>query len=1156
MRQHTTGGKQLAAFAAGLFLFACFAAPAAAQSSGGTSAAAVSVASAAQTPAGTSADGTSAAEAVPARQAAAGTDAAGNNSRTLRVGFYAMSGFQDVLSDGALSGYGYEYLMRLANYTGWNYTFVTSTGEGNARRALTYEECITMLHAGGIDVLAGVQATDADALGLHLSEYACGSDYGVLTVRADNASLTAADPQTFRGISIGVLSGSVRREEIRTWLARNGAADCTFRSYSTQEAMAAALDSGEVDALYSSSLRSVDGERIVLRMDPDSIYLAMRADDARAAAMDDGMEQMLINEPMLQAELTQKYYSGSTTALVLTPAQKQYVAAHGTVVLGLDPAYEPFEYYDAKAHSYAGITCDVMGHISRMTGLNFSYAETGDYADVLARAKTGEVQAVAAFAHDYAWAEQNGLRLTASYLEVPMSALVRKGVPDYTNRARTAALVRGYYTSQLVQDRLRYNDFVWYDTMAACVQAVNRGEADVTFLPTYSADYFSGTGKYSNVTTVAVSSMSYTLCIAVSKQADPMLLGILNSAVNALSARQIENLVYNNTMLRSEDVSLASLLRRYPMQALSLAGIVVLLLLAILFTMLRARQTRLRTARLHEQRMRLALAQKHTWVWDYDCTHGAVVQSEDGMQRTGLARRITGVPEALLQQGYVHPASAAAFRSLFTRIADGAPSAAEVVRTRILPGCRGDGDWRWERITLSRVEGMDRGSALGVSEDITSEVAAQKALQKAAQYHEVTRADSLASFEADLTANRMLEYHGSGAQEDAAEALETRVSTAAFGLARPAQEDAPQERPVPDGAEPDGRAQESAAQENPPAGDAAPVLPELTARAAAAEMDEERTRAARSEQVPVDVPPAETYDAFMQRMLAGHIAPQDTDVCRALLSRPRLVSCVGRAQQHFSLRLSVSGKGQTEYRLVSVSVYLIVEPVSRHIFCTFVARSATERQRREQELRLQASTDALTGLLNRSAFERGTEQALADAAAAHRSCLLLIIDVDSFKSVNDRYGHQRGDAVLREVAVRMSAQMRADDLVGRLGGDEFVVLMRGLANVHAAWHKAQLLCSELAFVSGDAAVTCSVGVAASPDEGTSFAQLYQSADAALYEAKKAGKHCVGGSDTVRDEPARSVPVNAQTAPAEKRADVPVDAAHPAPAAGAAEGESV
>ena len=109
--------------------------------------------------------------------------------------------------------------------------------------------------------------------------------------------------------------------------------------------------------------------------------------------------------------------------------------------------------------------------------------------------------------------------------------------------------------------------------------------------------------------TVAVSSMSYTLCIAVSKQADPMLLGILNSAVNALSARQIENLAYNNTMLRSEDVSLASLLRRYPMQALSLAGIVVLLLLAILFTMLRARQTRLRTARLHEQRMRLALAQ-------------------------------------------------------------------------------------------------------------------------------------------------------------------------------------------------------------------------------------------------------------------------------------------------------------------------------------------------------------------------------------------------------------------------------------------------------------------------------------------------------------------------------------------------------------------
>lgn len=160
--------------------------------------------------------------------------------------------------------------------------------------------------------------------------------------------------------------------------------------------------------------------------------------------------------------------------------------------------------------------------------------------------------------------------------------------------------------------------------------------------------------------------------------------------------------------------------------------------------------------------------------------------------------------------------------------------------------------------------------------------------------------------------------------------------------------------------------------------------------------------------------------------------------------------------------------------------------------------------------------DSLSGLLNRATVESYVEQRLADMAP-DELCALFIVDLDNFKQVNDILGHPAGDQAIRQSAQILSSLFRASDIVGRLGGDEFAVFLSGRLTEQLIRQKAQAICQRLQLVLGDnrgIVVTASVGVHISRGGSQRFAGLYQSADLALYKAKKNGKHgfCINHSE--------------------------------------------
>lgn len=176
-----------------------------------------------------------------------------------------------------------------------------------------------------------------------------------------------------------------------------------------------------------------------------------------------------------------------------------------------------------------------------------------------------------------------------------------------------------------------------------------------------------------------------------------------------------------------------------------------------------------------------------------------------------------------------------------------------------------------------------------------------------------------------------------------------------------------------------------------------------------------------------------------------------------------------------------------------------------------------------QRLTVYASTDALTGVMNRGAFSTLVDAYLDEVRKAGQTPhgALLIVDADNFKSINDSFGHDRGDEALQKIAGAIKSMLRGPDLVGRLGGEEFGVFLPGSAPDQAAAvaERIRNTVFEMPFSPDGRSHRLSVSIGgASFDRSISFQDLFRLADQQLYAAKQSGRNRALVAPVVRYEP--------------------------------------
>ncbi|WP_245651066.1 sensor domain-containing protein [Paramagnetospirillum marisnigri] len=190
---------------------------------------------------------------------------------------------------------------------------------------------------------------------------------------------------------------------------------------------------------------------------------------------------------------------------------------------------------------------------------------------------------------------------------------------------------------------------------------------------------------------------------------------------------------------------------------------------------------------------------------------------------------------------------------------------------------------------------------------------------------------------------------------------------------------------------------------------------------------------------------------------------------------------------------------------------------------TGILRDISERKENEERIKRLAHHDSLTGLPNRNLLNDRISHALARVRRHGGRMAVLYVDLDKFKPINDTLGHEAGDAVLREVAQRLSTCIRSSDTVSRVGGDEFVVVVEEIARPGEAAMVARKIIASLTrpvlYLEHACQIGASIGIAIFPDDGISMEEVCKAADVAMYRVKHSGRNafCFYSDSTPQDE---------------------------------------
>ncbi|MEK1904556.1 MAG: GGDEF domain-containing protein [Pseudomonas sp.] len=187
------------------------------------------------------------------------------------------------------------------------------------------------------------------------------------------------------------------------------------------------------------------------------------------------------------------------------------------------------------------------------------------------------------------------------------------------------------------------------------------------------------------------------------------------------------------------------------------------------------------------------------------------------------------------------------------------------------------------------------------------------------------------------------------------------------------------------------------------------------------------------------------------------------------------------------------------------------------LIIVFVHLYESRRAQAYQQLEYQAQTDPLTGVTSRGSFKRSLLRAIQEAERSHNPLVLVLMDIDHFKSVNDRWGHDAGDHALCHICEQLLDRLRVTDSLGRLGGEEFGLLLRNTDNASATRLVEQLrqhiVDNPLIYGGQPIALSATFGLAEWPTDGHSTDELYRCADRRLYSGKHQGRNClINGAD--------------------------------------------
>jgi diguanylate cyclase (GGDEF)-like protein/PAS domain S-box-containing protein len=247
---------------------------------------------------------------------------------------------------------------------------------------------------------------------------------------------------------------------------------------------------------------------------------------------------------------------------------------------------------------------------------------------------------------------------------------------------------------------------------------------------------------------------------------------------------------------------------------------------------------------------------------------------------------------------------------------------------------------------------------------------------------------------------------------------------------------------------------------------------------------------------------------YLEKELIGHRADELASNRNGKAFFDHIFTCV-TASGHWKGEIWQRSKNGEEY-LTSMAVNAVYDEQGNPFRYVALLSDITQKKASEELIWRQANFDTLTGLPNRNMFHEHLRQEMKKTDRSQLPMALVFVDLDYFKEINDTLGHDKGDVLLKQVAIRLLSSVRNSDVVARLGGDEFTVILSELRKPSDVVRTAEEILKKMSmpFQLGDdiAQISSSIGIAMYPDDGIDADSLMKSADKAMYAAKQNGRN--------------------------------------------------
>ena len=489
--------------------------------------------------------------------------------RVVKVAFPEQAGMSQIGQTGIMTGYNYDYLEKISEFTGWEMEYIAYPAEdGNE----AVSNAMADLMAGKVDLLGPMLKNEQTEQMFEYPENSYGTVYTTLCADV-NSAIRRIETNSPDAIKVGLWETAENRnaEVIRFLDMENVNYEILY--YPTADAQQKALHNGEVDLISGGSLSPMDNTRIISKFAARPYYFAAtKGNTELVEQLDKAMQQISELQPELQDTLFDTYFVDTVNSFLLTDDQKTMLEEKQELrVLCVDKD-APYVYQE-NGEAYGALVLAINDFADEV-GLTPEYTFCQNRSEAERLLSSEKYDFLIGIPYTSSFCAENGFVRSDSIFDAGMT-FVRKKYSDSSYDTETIGTIEGL---EKTFESSKFQKVVLFDDAEACISALKKGEVDVIAGDRSVMDYYIYEDG-STMLTAAISGKTHDVCIAVARENDLPLLGILNNYINNLSTYR-RTLYLDNGSVHKNIVSVSRIIAQHP----AMATVVVVLLTAIIST--------------------------------------------------------------------------------------------------------------------------------------------------------------------------------------------------------------------------------------------------------------------------------------------------------------------------------------------------------------------------------------------------------------------------------------------------------------------------------------------------------------------------------------------------------------------------------------------